>query len=146
MRFWASQLRSQYSVWITQEYLCKCQPLSLTSIQQLLSLSPTPTFHDVMLQVFSQVFVTLWALLYYSILLILFTVAYVVHHALDIPDQDNNILHLFTQCNEITEAVNSECLIPSMTAVIKLAKIITVHFICPIFFTTWCIQSQFSHT
>ena len=53
-------------------------------------------------------------------------IASVVRHALNIPNQNNNVLHAIVQYDEIAEAVNNEYLVPSRTAVIKLAKIISV--------------------
>jgi hypothetical protein len=56
----------------------------------------------------------------------LFTIASVVRHALNIPNQNNNVLHSIVQYKEIAEAVSNEYLVPSRTAVIELAKIISV--------------------
>ena len=56
----------------------------------------------------------------------LLIIASVVRHALNIPNQNNNVLHAIVQYEEIAEAVNNEYLVPSRTAVIKLAKIISV--------------------
>ena len=56
----------------------------------------------------------------------LFIIASVVRHALNIPNQNNNVLHSIIQYEEIAEAVNNEYLMPSRTAVIKLAKFISV--------------------
>ena len=69
----------------------------------------------------------------------------IVHHLLDIPDQGNHILHSIAWSNEITEALNKGSLIPSVTAVVTLAKVICVcfHPSTFIFESSWPIQ--FSH-
>lgn len=84
---------------------------------------------NVVLRVLSQVFVTSWVFQYYISLQILLTIACVGRHALDIPDQHDNVLHSVVRRNEIAKAVNAECLIPSVPAVIKLANVLCVRTI-----------------
>ena len=66
----------------------------------------------------------------------------IVHHLLDIPNQGNHIVHSIAQCKEITEALNNGCLIPSVTVVVTLAKVICVcnHPSMYVFDTSWPIQ------
>jgi hypothetical protein len=66
----------------------------------------------------------------------LIIIASVVRHALHIPDQSDNVLHSIVQYEEIVEAVNNEYLIPSRTAVIELAKFISVCALHTMFVTT----------
>jgi len=60
-----------------------------------------------------------------------FTTTGIVRNLLQIPDQGDDILHSIVRYKEIADAVNTERLIPSATAVITLAKVICVHFFSP---------------
>jgi hypothetical protein len=56
-----------------------------------------------------------------------FTMISIVRNLLQIPDQGHDILHSIARYKEIADAVNTDRLIPSATAVITLAKVICVH-------------------
>jgi hypothetical protein len=55
----------------------------------------------------------------------------IVRNLLQIPDQGDDIWHSIVRYKEIADAVNTERLIPSATAVITLAKVICVQFFFP---------------
>jgi hypothetical protein len=62
-----------------------------------------------------------------------FTIISIVRNLLQIPDEGHDILYSIARYEEIADAVNTDRLIPSATAVITLAKVICVHIFYPLY-------------